>query len=139
MSATRLKAYGALAAAFVLGAVCSAAGYHAVVQRDYARLLAGDRDAFEARRVEAMTRELDLSDAQSAGVAAIFRRNKDERQRLMQAAMSQCGAPMAAHRARIDAEIRALLRPEQLPAFEAMRAEQARRMLGAPAVPASAP
>jgi hypothetical protein len=138
VSAPRVKAYLALAAAFVLGGICSAAGYHVLVQRDYARLFGGDREAFEARRIEAMTRELDLSREQNVGIKQIFRRHAVERQRLMQAAMSQCGAPMAKHRERIDAEVRALLRPEQRPRFEAMRAEQARRMLGLPAASASA-
>lgn len=138
MSTNRVKAYAALAAAFVLGGVCSVAGYHALVQRDYARLFGGDREAFEARRIEAMTRELGLSSEQSASVREIFRRHAPERQRLMQATMSQCGAPMAEHRARIDAEVRALLSPEQRPRFEVMRAEHQRRMLGAPAASASA-
>ncbi len=137
MSAPRLKAYLALGAAFVLGGICSAAGYHVLVQRDLARLFAGDREAFEHRRIEAMTRELDLSTQQAASLKQIFRRHAPERQRLMQVTMTQCGAPMAAHRARIDAEVRALLRPEQRPRFEAMRAEHARRMLGSPAASAS--
>lgn len=138
MVSARLKAYLALGVAFALGGICSAAGYHALVQRDFARLFAGDREAFEARRIEAMTRELDLSSAQGAKLKEIFRRHAPERQRLMQAAMGQCGAPLAAQRERIDGEVRALLSPEQRPRFEAMRAEQSRRMRGLPAASASA-
>jgi hypothetical protein len=52
---------------------------------------------------------------------------------LLKEAMATCGAPMEAHRERIDAEIRAVLDPDQRPKFETLRAEHKRRFLGEPA------
>ena len=44
--------------------------------------------------------------------------------------LATCGAPMQAHRERIDAEIRTVLDAEQRGKFETMRAEHRRRFLG---------
>ena len=69
MTTNRIKAYGALAGMFVLGAVCSAGAYHAVARRGEAAMFSGDR-SFEERRVEAMSRELELSDEQRGKLLA---------------------------------------------------------------------
>jgi len=132
VSASRLKAYAALAGAFVLGAVCSAAAYHALAQREYAAFFSGDRDAFESRRVKALARELDLSADQEARIRDVFRQHADERKRLMRQTFETCGAAMNEHRERVDATIRDVLRPDQRPRFDELRAEHKRRLLGAP-------
>ena len=132
MTTSRLKAYAALGGMFVLGAICSAAVSHALARRDYSAFFSGDRSTFEARLVEAMGRELDLSDAQVEKVREIFQAHAEERKRLMRQEMENCGAPMTAHRERIDAEIRAILTPPQRARFETLRAERRRRLFGDP-------
>lgn len=139
VSTNRVKAYLALAGAFVLGGVVAGAGYHAYATQKNAELFAGDREAIEARRVEVMSRELGLSSEQEAQVRELFRRHAPERRRLMREAMQSCGAAMSAHRERLDAEIRALLDAEQRVRFEALRAERKRKLELAPEAPPRAP
>jgi Spy/CpxP family protein refolding chaperone len=132
VSTSRFKAYAALGGMFVLGGVCSAAAYHALARRDYAEFFSGDRSTFEARRVEAMGRELSLSETQVNQVREIFQKHADERKRLLRQEMEACGGPMNSHRERIDAEIRAVLTPPQRARFETLRAERKRRLFGDP-------
>lgn len=132
MTTSRLKAYGALAGMFVLGAISSAAVYHAVVRHEDARFFSGDRSTFEARLVSTMGRELELDDAQLARLRDIFEKHADERRRLVRQEHETCGGPMNQHRERIDGEIRALLNPEQRARFETLRAERRRRLFGDP-------
>ncbi len=134
VSASHWKAYAALAGAFVLGALCATATYHVVAQRQYAEFFSGDREAFESRRVKALARELDLTGDQEARVRDVFRKHAEERKRVMRKTYETCGAPMNEHRERVDAEIRGLLRPEQRPRFDELRAEHKQRLLGASAV-----
>jgi Spy/CpxP family protein refolding chaperone len=122
-----------LGGAFVLGGVSAAAGYHAYALRKDDRLFSGDREAFETRRVQAMTRELELSTRQAEQVREIFVKHAPERQRLMREAMESCGAAMSDHRERIDQEIRSLLDPAQAKRFETLRAERRKRLFGGPA------
>lgn len=132
MTTSRLKAYGALAGMFVLGAVSSAAAYHAIVVREHAEFFSADSKTFEARLVEAMRRELDLDDAQRERVREIFQRHSDERRRLFRQERDTCGGPMNAHRERVDAEIRAVLTPGQRARFETLREERRRKLFGDP-------
>lgn len=115
---------------FVLGAVCSAGAYHALARRGDAEFFSADRSSFEARRVEAMTRELDLTEEQRGKVLAVFQKHADEHRRLLRQEIETCGGPMTQHRERVDAEIRALLTPEQRTRFETLRTERRRRMFG---------
>jgi Spy/CpxP family protein refolding chaperone len=126
-----VKAYAALGGSFLLGAFAAGAGYHAYAERQLSEAFGG-RGAFEVRRVKALSRELDLSSDQEAKILEIYRKDAPERQRLLRETMTTCGAPLEAHRDRIDGEIRALLEPEQRPKFEAQRAEHKRRFLGGP-------
>lgn len=139
MSSTRSKAFAALGGMFVLGAVSSAAVYHAVAGHADAELFSGNHDTFETRLVESMSHELDLSSDQAEKIRRIFQSHADERKHLMREQMETCGGPMNAQRERIDAEIRAVLTPPQRERFEAVRAERHRRLFGdVPAPSASA-
>jgi Spy/CpxP family protein refolding chaperone len=130
-----MKAYLALGGMFLLGAITSAGVLHAVARRDDAEFFSGDRSKFEARLLQAMRRELDLSDDQLATVRGIFEKHADERKRLFRQEIETCGGPMAAHRERVDAEISSVLSAEQRVRFEALRAERRRRLFGEPASP----
>lgn len=126
VTSNRVKAYGALAGSFLLGAFAAGAGYHVVAER---RL----DDPFEVRRVKAMSRELDLRSDQETKVLDIFKKHGPERQRLLREQVATCGAPMEAHRERIDGEIRGVLDATQRGKFEAMRAAHRHRVFGTPA------
>jgi Spy/CpxP family protein refolding chaperone len=133
VTSNRVKAYGALAGSFLLGALAAGTGYHAYAERRMDDAFGRDKDAFEVRRVRAMSRELDLLPAQEARVLEIFRKHGPERQRILREQLAACGAPMEAHRARIDGEIRAVLNETQRARFETLRAEKRREFLGIPA------
>jgi len=132
VSRERVKAYALLMGTFVLGAICAGAGYHAYARERNAELFSGDREAFEARRVQALSRELELDSEQAERLREIFKKHAPERQRLMREAMESCGAAMNAHRERVDQEVRGLLDPDQTRRFEALRAERKRQLFGAP-------
>jgi len=132
VTTSRLKAYAALAGMFVLGGVSSAAAYRAFERREHAEFFSADRATFEARRVEALGHELELDAEQLAQVREIFQKHADERRRLLREELESCGGPMNQHRERVDAEIRALLAPEQRARFETLRTERRRRLFGDP-------
>jgi hypothetical protein len=137
VSENRVKAYLSLLGMFLLGAIAAGAGYHAYAERKTAELFSGDREAFEARRVQALGRELELDSAQIERVREIFKRHAPERKRLMREAMESCGKPVDAHRERVDGEIAALLDPAQKLRFDAFRAERKQQLFGG-AAPSSA-
>jgi Spy/CpxP family protein refolding chaperone len=121
VNATRTKIYAALAAVFALGAVAGGAAVYAYTRSDYA-LLAGDDsgELRERRRFVALSRELRLDDAQGEKVRSILLRYRPERRRLVRATFEQCGKAVDEQKAKMDSEIRSLLRPEQKPRFETL-------------------
>jgi Spy/CpxP family protein refolding chaperone len=124
VNASRWKSYAALVAVFVLGTIVGAGASHAHAQRRYARLL-GDRPEFlETRRLGALSRHLDLDDAQRERMRAIIERHADERRQLTRDVFERCGAPLRAQQAATDVEIRAVLRPAQQPRFDAIAKER---------------
>ena len=121
MNATRTKIYTALAAVFALGAVAGGGAVYAYTRSDYALLASDDSGELrERRRFAALSRELELDDAQSEKVRSILARYRPERRRLVRATFEQCGKPVDEQKAKMDAEIRSLLRPEQKPRFETL-------------------
>jgi Spy/CpxP family protein refolding chaperone len=133
VTTSRMKAYLALGGMFLFGAVTSAGVYHAYERRHDAEFFSGDPAKFEARRLDAMGRELNLDDTQLVKIGEIFKRHADERKRLLRQEIETCGGPMNAHRERVDAEIRGVLTPDQRQRFETLRAERRRRLFGEPA------
>jgi hypothetical protein len=132
VTSNRIKAYGALAGSFLLGALAAGAGYHAYAERRMDDAFGRDKDAFERRLVKAMSRELDLRPDQEARVTGIVRKHAPERQRILREQIATCGAPMEAHRELVDRELRAVLEGEQVSKFETLRAEKRRHFLGTP-------
>lgn len=114
-----------LGGVFLLGAVTGGAITYAHSKRQQTSLI--EVGAREHRRL-GFERRLGLSAAQSAQIEAIFARHEAESRALKAQMMSDCGAPMHEHVARIDAEIRALLDPEQQRRFDDIRAK--RRLRG---------
>jgi len=112
MDRARLKGYGALLIVFVLGTVVGGAVSRGMLERREGRAFR-DRSMFEQRRVRALARRLDLSDAQSDQVRAIMAKYGAERRQLTREMLERCAGPLRDQKARMDAEIRAQLAPEQ--------------------------
>jgi Spy/CpxP family protein refolding chaperone len=114
----RIKVIVVLTAVFLLGAVAGGALVRALAERSVAHR----PEAFwlrpSAMRVQALARELDLSDSQRRDVARILDEERVRRQELMRQTMDQCGAPVLAHKQELDAKIRAVLTPEQRTRFD---------------------
>jgi hypothetical protein len=122
VSRLELRGYAWLGVTFVLGVVCGGAASYAYSEREYAPLVGGDREETrDARRLDALARQLSLSDAQKQQVKTLFERRRPERERRLAQMFETCGAPVLADKDELDAQIRGLLRPEQLPAFEAFQ------------------
>jgi len=120
VSRLELRGYAWFGLTFLLGVVGGGAASHAYSERVYAPLVAGDRaELRDARRLEALARQLSLNDAQRTQLAGIFERRRPERERRLAQMFETCGQAVVADKDALDAEIRALLRADQLPAFDA--------------------
>jgi hypothetical protein len=120
MDRARLKGYGALLLVFVLGMLLGGAGSRAMLQRRYARLFRDRFSVFEHRRLGALSHRLDLDDTQEDKVRGIMAKYGQERRELTRAMLDRCGDPLRAQKAQMDAEIRALLRPDQQSRYDAL-------------------
>ncbi len=120
MDRARLKGYGALLLVFVLGLLIGGAGSRAMLQRRYAHLFRDRFSVFEHRRLGALSHRLDLDDTQEDKVRGIMAKYGQERRELTHAMLDRCGAPLRAQKAQMDAEIRALLRPDQQSRYDAL-------------------
>ena len=113
-----------LAALFVLGAVSGVFGTLAYVQTREARALRGGSEGLDERRTKGLSRRLDLDDAQRPQLKALLRRHRDATRRANEKMLDECGAPVKAERDAYDAELRKLLRPDQLARYEALQKER---------------
>ena len=109
----KLKGIGALLLVFALGALIGGAGSRVVTQRQMRRIFQDPPAMFNARRLGALSRRLDLNDSERANVAAVMAKYGEQRRTLAREIMDRCGAPLRAQKLQMDAEIRALLSPEQ--------------------------
>lgn len=115
----KLNAYVLLFVAFVLGAASGGAMTYGFVKREQVALLDdGARGLIEERRMHALSRKLDLDDEQRARIADIFEANRASKHAIDEDVMLRCGGRLDEHRAKLDADIRAVLRPEQRERFD---------------------
>lgn len=130
----KLKIYGIVLGIFVLGASAGGAAGYAVASKHLAEVLGEDRPGLgDARRIEAMTRELDLTRDQRKQVRAIMERHREENRDLTRAMLEKCGEDMRGLRQRVDDEINQVLSPEQQQRFKQLM-EKRRKLfpLGGP-------
>jgi len=113
MDRTKLKGYGALVLVFTLGILIGGAGSWATLQARYKRFFRDPSEMFERRRLGALSRRLRLDDAQEDRARDVFGKYGKQRRALTREIMTRCGEPLRAQKAQLDAEIRALLRPDQ--------------------------
>jgi Spy/CpxP family protein refolding chaperone len=113
MDRSKLKGYAALLLVFVLGVLLGGAGSRAITQRGIAQIFKDPSAMFERRRLGALSRRLHLDDAQEDKVRAILHKYAEQRRDLNRDMVDRCGAPLREQKTKMDAEIRALLSPEQ--------------------------
>lgn len=130
----KLKIYGMVLGIFVLGAGAGGASGYAVANRHLAAVLREDRPGMgDARRMEALSSQLDLTREQRREVRQIMERHRDENRRLTRVMYEKCGDDLQGLRARVDGEIRAVLTPEQARRFGELMEKRGNRFpLGAP-------
>src|SRR5690606_28150611 len=91
----RSRGYAIVLGTFVLGGLCGGGVGYALSQRSLSALVSEERsEARDARRLEAFTRELDLSNDQRERVRRIVERRRPERDRLMRRMFEECGQAM---------------------------------------------
>ena len=120
MERAKLKGYGALLLVFVLGVLAGGAGSRAMLQRRYAHLFRDRFSVFEHRRFGALSHRLALDDAQEEQVRGILAKYGPARRELSRTMLERCGEPLRTQKAQMDAEIRALLRPDQQRRYDAL-------------------
>ena len=131
MIGPRPRGYAIVLGTFVLGGLCGAGVGYSVSQRSLGALLSEDRsEARDLRRLEAFTRELDLSADQREQVRRIVERHRPERDRETRRMFDECGQPLLRVKDAMDAEIRATLTPDQQHRFDEMRERRAKFFRG---------
>lgn len=130
----KLRIYGVVAGIFALGAGAGAASGYAVANRRLAAVLREERPGlFEARRMEALASQLDLTREQRRQVRQIMERHRDESRELTRAMFEKCGDDLQSLRSRVESEIRGVLTDQQAKRFsELMEKRRSRFPLGAP-------
>jgi Spy/CpxP family protein refolding chaperone len=124
----KLKIYGVVLGIFVVGAGAGGAAGYGVAHKELADVLREDRPGLgDARRIEAMTRQLDLTREQRKRVRAIMERHRDENRELTRAMLEKCGADMQGLRERVDQEINTVLTPEQQRRFKELVEKRGKR------------
>jgi len=113
-----------LVCTFVLGGVAGGFSMQAYHRVRFARELSGPPDRARMHfRMEAMSRQLDLTRDQRSKIEAIFEKHESERQ----ATFQRCAPGFEKLRAEIDSEIRAVLNTDQQKKFDTFRAAFAKR------------
>jgi Spy/CpxP family protein refolding chaperone len=133
VSSGKLKIYGIVLGIFVLGAGAGGGAGYAVASKRVAEVLADERpEAHEARRFEALAKELDLTREQRQQVRGIMDRHREENRRATRAVFEKCGSELSEVRSRVDGEIRAVLNAEQQKRFGELMDKRGKRFpLGA--------
>jgi len=122
---------------FLLGAATGVGVTLAYSQHKLAELAEPDGSRRSQRRLDALTRVLELTPAQREAVGAILKREEPEVRARMRDSMERCGQSLRDYKAKIDAEIRSLLTPEQQKKFDSWQPSRPRSSLPAPARAAS--
>ncbi len=134
VSAAKLKIYGIVLGIFVLGAGAGGAAGYAMASKRLAEVFGSDRPGFgDARRFEALSSELDLTQDQRRQVRQIMERHRDQNRQLTRAMFEKCGDDLQDLRERVDQEIKGVLSDTQARRFNELMAERGKRFpLGRP-------
>jgi len=134
VSLLKLKTYGVVFGIFIVGAGAGGAAGYAMASKRLAEVFGDDRPGCgDARRYEALSRELDLSRDQRKQVRAIMERHRDENRELTRAMVEKCGDDLQDLRQRVDGEIGGVLSAEQQQRFKQLMDQRGKRFpLGRP-------
>jgi Spy/CpxP family protein refolding chaperone len=125
---SKLVGVAILVGVFLLGALAGGAGVFAWQERSSAdEFMAAPTEWMQHRRLMALGRQLDLTSAQRDSIRQIMVRHRAEREQLLRTVDSECGTTLREHKARVDAEIRAVLSVEQQKKFDQLMAKQRER------------
>jgi hypothetical protein len=123
---TRTKAIALLAAVFVLGGISGASLTFAYSRHDLAASFPPGLRPPQTR-LRALSRELDLTDAETSRVREILERHRGDRRMVWDEIVDKCGDPIRKQKAALDAEIRAVLSADQQRRFDALSKRQEER------------
>ncbi len=127
MDRAKLKSYVAVLFVFLLGVLAGGASSRAMLQKRYARLFKDRFAVFENRRLGALSRRLNLDDAQEDKVRAVMSKYGEKRRELTRDIMDKCGGPLRDQKTQMDTEIRTLLRADQQPKYDKLIKDSERR------------
>ncbi len=125
---SKTKGYLVLAVVFVLGAAAGGGAMFAYSDQRHAALLREDGKEFESRRLHALSRKLDLDADQESRIRTILQTDRDDSRQLSRAMLQRCGQPLRDHKTKVDADIRAVLRPDQQARYDKLVAERRERV-----------
>ena len=132
VSRSSIKALLVLVGVFVGGAGTGIATTMAWNHHKFIHSLEAGGSPRNEQRMRALQHALDLTTDQRTAIAAILERQAPERRRLMGDMMRQCGDPIRTYKAKVDAEIRGVLNPEQQVRFDKLAKHQAERFFSGP-------
>ena len=128
MNVAQWKAVTVLSGVFLLGAIAGVGGTLAYVAKERVAVRRLDFARTGDFPLQALIRRLDLTDEQRSKVQAVLEKHAPNRRQVMQAVMERCGTEFREEKAKLDAEIRPLLTPEQQKQFDELSARQHERL-----------
>jgi Spy/CpxP family protein refolding chaperone len=137
-----LKAVGTLLGVFVLGAASGAGATFAYTRHEVAEFATQSGSRMQGARLRGLVHALDLTDEQRDKIKAILEKHHGERRASMNEVMEKCGDPIRKQKAALDADIRAMLNPDQQKRFDTLSEGQEERLFhhghGGPGAPSAA-
>jgi Spy/CpxP family protein refolding chaperone len=124
------RAYGylVLAAAFAVGVACGGGAAFAYVAQKHAAMLREDGRGPETRRLRVLTRKLDLDSDQEQRIRAILTKDRDTMRDLGRSMFDRCGDPLREQKARVESDIRNVLRPDQQRRYDELLDDRRERL-----------
>ena len=128
MVSRRAYGYLVLAIAFAVGVACGGGAAFAYVAQKHAAILRDDAHGPETRRLRVLARRLDLDVTQEQRIRAILAEDRDAMRDIGRQIFERCGDPLREQKSRVDAAIRAVLRPEQQRRYDDLLEGRRRRL-----------
>lgn len=128
MNVAQWKAVALLSGVFLFGGITGVAGSLAFLHRRGVAVHPFEMGPRSSRPLMALYRKLELTSEQRERIASIIEKRAPTRRRLMSEVMQSCGQSIRDEKAKLDAEIREVLTPEQRTRFDELSARQFDRL-----------
>ena len=128
MVSRKLYGYLILVAAFAVGVASGGGAAFAYVAQKHAAMLRDDARGPETRRLRVLVRKLDLDANQEQRIRGILAKNRETMRELGRDMMERCGGGLREQKARVDTDVRAVLRPDQQKRYDELLEERHERM-----------